>query len=187
MLVFNNPYLDHFMWKQATYYYKPLKNWYINEVGFLYNIKTKKFKFGRDNNIKKNDRHQRITIKHKSYYVHRIVAEAFVKNPNQYPEVNHIDENRANNNADNLEWCTSKYNKNYGQRAEKFGRKRGIPVICLETGEEYYSCGEAERKTGIRRTDIHSCCTKYRNAQSAGGFHWAFAKDVREARADWTG
>lgn len=159
----------------------------IARDGKVFSVKNKKFLHQADNGHGYKSVCVCISGKPKKYYVHRLVAEAFVKNPNQYPEVNHIDENRANNNADNLEWCTSKYNKNYGQRAEKFGRKRGIPVICLETGEEYYSCGEAERKTGIRRTDIHSCCTKYRNAQSAGGFHWAFAKDVREARADWTG
>ena len=113
--------------------------------------------------------------KPKTYYVHRLVAGAFVENPNNYPEVNHIDEDRGNNRAENLEWCTSKYNKNYGRRAEKFGRRRGRPVVCIETGQVFYFCGDAERRTGVHRGDIHSCCTGYRNTQSAGGYHWAFA------------
>lgn len=46
-------------------------------------------------------------------YVHRIVATCFIPNPNSYPEVNHIDNNRTNNSVDNLEWCTRKYNNDY--------------------------------------------------------------------------
>ena len=49
-------------------------------------------------------------------YVHRLVAELFIDNPNNYNEINHIDENKANNNVDNLEWCSRKYNINYGTR-----------------------------------------------------------------------
>lgn len=46
--------------------------------------------------------------------VHRLVAEAFIDNPNELPEINHKDENKENNAVDNLEWCTSSYNNNYG-------------------------------------------------------------------------
>ena len=49
-------------------------------------------------------------------YIHRLVAETFIDNPNNLPEVNHIDEDKANNSVDNLEWCDRKYNNNYGSK-----------------------------------------------------------------------
>ncbi len=65
----------------------------------------------------------------KTVYVHRLVAEAFVPNNNNLPQVNHKDENKSNNNADNLEWCTSLYNNTYGdknERANETKRQRGL-------------------------------------------------------------
>lgn len=52
--------------------------------------------------------------KRKMYYVHRLVAQAFIPNPNNYPDINHKDENPRNNVVDNLEWCTESYNMSFG-------------------------------------------------------------------------
>jgi hypothetical protein len=64
--------------------------------------------------------------KKKHLRVHRLVASAFVENPNGFPEVNHKDENKRNNKSSNLEWCTSSYNKKYGsgRKSRSEGMKR---------------------------------------------------------------
>lgn len=68
-----------------------------------------------------------------NHRVHRLVAKAFIPNPDNLLEINHKDENKTNNEASNLEWCNSSYNKNYGTRTEKFIHSRGTPVKCVET------------------------------------------------------
>lgn len=60
----------------------------------------------------------------KSCYIHRLVALAFIPNPNNYPVVNHKDENPKNNTVENLEWCTQEYNNNYGTRNEKLSKAK---------------------------------------------------------------
>ena len=58
----------------------------------------------------------------KRFYVHRLVAQAFIPNPNNLPMINHKDENPLNNNLNNLEWCDYKYNGNYGTVKERIGQ-----------------------------------------------------------------
>lgn len=65
--------------------------------------------------------------------VHRLVTEAFIPNPNGLPQVNHRDEVKANNNVENLEWCTSKHNNNHGTRLERIRKK--VRGVNIETGE----------------------------------------------------
>lgn len=118
----------------------------------------------------------------KQYSVHRIVAEAFVKNPSGYTEVNHIDECKQNNAANNLEWCSRKHNVNYGttqqRRAEKIRngpRAKAIDQLDLNGNyiRSFPSAAEANRLYGFNRTCI---CNAIKGKQeTANGFKWRFS------------
>lgn len=84
--------------------------------------------------------------KNKTPYVHRLVAKAFIPNPDNLTEVNHKDEDKSNNNVDNLEWCTRQYNLRYGTRLERISnkkRKRVEYIIELRTGFTFRSVNQA--------------------------------------------
>ena len=119
--------------------------------------------------------------------MHRLVAQAFCENPEGYDEVNHKDENKQNNCADNLEYCSRSYNLSYNGRAKKAGKKAAEkltnhpktskPIIGIDkvTGliVEFVSSREAERQTGIANQNINACCKGKR--KSTGGFYWMYA------------
>ena len=108
----------------------------------------------------------------KSYKIHRLVAEAYLPNPNNLPQVNHKDENKTHNYINNLEWCDSTYNVNYGTRNKRVGRARSKTVICVETNIVYHSPTEVEQTIGIDASSIHKCCKGKRH--TAGGYHWRY-------------
>jgi hypothetical protein len=132
--------------------------------------------------------------KRKTFKVHRLVASAFIPNPHNLPQVNHKDENKQNNHADNLEWCDSAYNVNYGtannrrvetikksgwqpEHMEKLHAKNRIPVLMIhpQTGNvlKRYKCGqEAAIENNINKSSIYQVCKHIR--KTAGGYIWRY-------------
>lgn len=108
-------------------------------------------------------------VKNKKRYkfrVHRLVAEAFVPNPDNLPMVNHKDEDKLNNIASNLEWCDNTYNSQY---------PNDLSVYCLDLDKHFKSASEAAVHTGVCRTSIVKCCNH--KLQQAGGMLWCYSKD----------
>ena len=114
----------------------------------------------------------------KHHYIHRLVAEAFIPNPYNFPCINHKDENKENNSVENLEWCDYSYNTNYGTRTKRAKEKRfgdRFVVINLDTGVVYQTPKDASRATGIHNDSISRVGKG--KSKNAGGYRW---RDLNE-------
>ena len=115
----------------------------------------------------------------KTQKVHRLVAKAFIPNPNNLPEINHKDENKANNCVDNLEWCDRNYNMQYGINTHRHRMPVAQYTLDGLLVKQYNSIKEASSETGICDTSIGKCATKRvvdkkrgTIAKTAGGYIW---------------
>lgn len=168
---------------------------------FSHNIKKRHFKeriitYRRQANVYYLVTKRIVGKKNLNKSVHRLVAEAFLPNPNNLPCVNHKDENKNNNcvwidsdgsinyEKSNLEWCSAKYNANYGTRNERYKmiiREKGLttPVVRYsydgDVLEEYDSICDAVLACGVSETNIIDCCTG--RSFSAKGLHFRYKNE----------
>lgn len=161
----------------------------ISNAGIIKSIKNNKNK--KEKTLKHfvdNNYHRVCLCKNghkKRFMVHRLVAEAFIPNPNNYPEVNHKDENKENNYVGNLEWCNKKYNMNYGTQKER-SRLKNIetqknPIFQMDKYGNiiklWKSANRAQKEGGFKASSILKCVNKM--AKTHDGFIWIYEKDYK--------
>lgn len=122
----------------------------------------------------------------KLFYVHRLVAEAFIPNPNNLKEINHKSEDKTLNTVENLEWCDRLYNMNYGDIKNKMSQSHiGIFINREDQSKKVYqytldgelikvweSTAECEREGGFHQSSISNCCLG--KQQKHKGYRWSY-------------
>lgn len=150
----------------------------ITSCGRVWSYRAKRFLKPQ----KSNSGYLRVNLckdgKQKKCYLHRLVAETYLPNPDNLPQVNHIDEDKTNNALPNLEYCDAAYNINYGTGRERSAKAHQKKVICLETNEIFESVSEAAKAVDVAVSCISRCITG--RHKTAAGYHWKYYDEKEE-------
>ena len=136
----------------------------ITSCGKVWSYRRKKFlkpSFNKDGYLRVALRKDK---EKKDFFIHRLVAEAYLDNPNNYETVDHIDFDKANNCLNNLQWMSR------GENSRKRRYGGGKPVICIELNTIYPSASEAGKCLNLDPSSINKVCRGER--KKAGGYHW---------------
>ena len=167
---------------------KDFPGYYISREGFLYSRYDKVGRltdtYKRNKTYVRSNGYVQVVLKIRKenrlrrVYIHRLVAETFLNNFNNYSQVNHIDENKLNNNLDNLEWCSAKYNLLHNDRATKIGEKLGKKVFVYNKKYKliytFSSSKEASYFLHIPDRGIRKACV--RNNHLYKNYIWSYEK-----------
>lgn len=168
---------------------KNYPEYYVTDTGDVYSRNYRNTgRVKKMSPVKRPDGYLRVMLKGRAYYVHCLVAEAFIPNPENKSQVNHKDGNKANNAVTNLEWTSRSENVRHaydvlhrkapyqGKLGKKDPKARIVQQIDKQGNivAEYYGIGEAERETGVSKINISKCCLGKIN--TAKGFVWRYKK-----------
>lgn len=159
---------------------KSIERWVYYADGRKYLYKSRIMK------LRKNSNNDYLIVSltidgiHTKYLVHRLVAEAFIPNPHNYPQVNHKDCNPQNNKVENLEWVTAKYNCNYlfHNELNRLAQHNKTVLQFDKEGtfiKEWFGVRNIEKELGYGHTNISNCCSGKR--KSAYGYIWKYKNE----------
>ena len=169
------------IWKDIKEY----ENFYqISNFGVVRSLKRKNTKGKILKPSKDKDGYLKVTLskqnKRKSFFIHRLVAQEFLSNYDNLPQINHKNEIKSDNRVENLEWCEHKYNQNFGTRNKRISKTLSKPIIQYDLEKNFIKIWEnakiASEKLNINRSNIVSCLKNKR--KKAGNYIWEYS--VRE-------
>lgn len=158
--------------RNTKFHASDFPNYTISEDGEIRNSKGKIIKGEISNTGYRRVSLSNNDVKHKKMSVHRLVAETYIPNPHNYPEVNHKNENKLDNRVSNLEWCSTLDNLNHSRVIEKASVAKFRKVKCVTTGKIYNSIKEASDELGLYHSNIVACCNGRR--ATCGGLEWEY-------------